>query len=93
MVAVVCLHCGSEKLVKSGHSVGGKQRYLCRGCGRRSSQNPRVPGLSAEKEAQILAALNGRMSLRGIAGTFGVSRNTITDLLKKRHLDASRAES
>ena len=84
MVSVLCFHCGSEQLVKSGHSLGGKPRYLCRSCGRRSSQNPKVPGLSAEKEAQILAALNERMSLWGIARTFQVSRNTVTDLLKKR---------
>ncbi len=54
--------------------------------------NPKLLGLSAEKEAQILSALNERMSLRGISPTFQVSRNTITDLLKKRRLDAPGTE-
>jgi transposase-like protein len=78
------MYCGSERLVKAGLSVGGKQRYLCRGCGKRSSQDPNPRGVSAEKEAQILAALNERMSLRGVARTFGISRNTIAALLQKK---------
>jgi transposase-like protein len=91
MVAVLCRCCQSERLIKDGWSAQGKQRYRCRSCGRRSCESPMAIGLSTEKEAQILAALNERMSLRGIARTFKVSRNTITDLLKKRHLDAPGA--
>ena len=93
MVAVLCPYCENEKLVKAGWSRQGKQRYCCRSCGRRSCENPTPPGLSGEKQEQILAALNERMSLRGIARTFKVSRDTITDLLKKRPPDASGAES
>ena len=80
------MHCESECLVKSGRSAGGKQRYLCRGCGRRSSQNPIVRGVPAEKQVQVLAALGERMSLRAAARTFGLSRNTITALLEKKTL-------
>lgn len=86
MVAIQCCYCQSEKLIKDRWSAQGKQRYRCRSCGRRSCDNPTPPGLSAETEVQILAALNERMSLRGIARTFKVSRNTVTDLLKKRTL-------
>jgi len=71
-------------LVKSGRSAAGKQRYLCRGCGRRSCQNPTPRGASAQKQTQVLAALSERMSLRAAARTFGISRNTITALLEKK---------
>ncbi|MBW3636479.1 MAG: hypothetical protein KY445_08455 [Armatimonadetes bacterium] len=45
MVALGCSHCGSEALVKSGRSAGGKQRYLCRGCGRRDLLPKNQPNL------------------------------------------------
>lgn len=84
MVCVLCVHCNSERLVKDGFGENGKQRYRCRGCGKRSRDNASVPGVPPEKAAQVLAALNERMSLRGAARAFGMSRNTITALLEKK---------
>ena len=84
MVAVLCVYCQSPKLTKNGISRQGKQRYRCGGCGRRSCENPTPRGLSAEKQAQVLAALNERMSQRGAARTFNISRNTIAALLEKK---------
>ncbi len=70
--------------MKDGISRQGKQRYRCRECGRRSCDNPTPRGLPADKEAAVLAALNERMSQRGVARTFGISRNTISALLQKK---------
>lgn len=41
-------------------------------------------GYSEEKKAEILRAYEERSSLRGLARTFGVSRNTVTAWLKKK---------
>ncbi len=35
-----CVYCGSEKTVKNGKSNQGKQRYLCKECGKIFVENP-----------------------------------------------------
>ena len=84
MVSLSCVHCQSERLVKDGFTQAGKQRLRCRGCGKRSNQAPTPRGVSADKQAMVLAALGGRMSLRAAARTFRMSRDTITGLLEKK---------
>ena len=79
---VLCSHCGSEKLVKDGFSPTGKQRYRCRGCGKRSRENPWA-GIGPEQEARVLALANERMSQRGIARALKISRVTVVSILKK----------
>ena len=86
MVALRCTDCGSEQLIRDGYAPNGKQRYRCRGCGRRSREQPDT-GYSEEFKAQVMAAYHERMSLRGIERTFGVSRHTVTAWLKKRLAD------
>ena len=79
---MLCSHCGSEKLVKDGFSPTGKQRYRCRGCGKRSRENPWA-GVGLEQEARVLALANERMSQRGIARALKISRGTVVSILKK----------
>lgn len=83
MICLSCRHCESAKLVRAGKSAGGKQRWLCRGCGRRSCENP-YEGRPAEKEQQVVALLVERTSQRGIARALKLSRVTVADILKKR---------
>lgn len=87
MVCVLCVHCGSEKLVKNGISPSGKQQYVCRGCGRTSLDRPQAKGHSEEFKAQVLAMYFERPSMRGIQRAMGVSRQTLTVWLKKRRAD------
>jgi transposase-like protein len=54
----------------------GKQRFLCNDCGKRSRQDPQPNGYTEEEREEILRAYQERSSLRGLARTFGVSRNT-----------------
>jgi hypothetical protein len=37
---VTCYHCGSENIVRDGKAPNGKQKYLCRDCGRQSREDP-----------------------------------------------------
>ncbi len=62
----------------------GKQRFLCKDCAKRSRQDPQPNGYTEEQREEILRAYQERSSLRGLARTFGVSRNTVSDWLKKR---------
>lgn len=84
IVTLRCQHCESQNIVRNGLTPDGRQRYLCRGCGQRSREQPRTNAYSAEEREQILRAYDERSSLRGLARTFGVSRQTVTGWLKKR---------
>src|SRR3982751_3750632 len=80
---VSCSHCQSTTVVRNGATADGRQRYLCRDCGRRSTADPRPNGYTEEQRELILRAYQERSSLRGLTRTFGVSRNTVTSWLKK----------
>lgn len=84
MIARTCIHCGSDRLVRNGSGSNGKQCFLCRACGRRSRENPAPNGHPEERRREILSALHERSSLRGVARTFGVSRNTVSGWMKKK---------
>jgi transposase-like protein len=84
MVARTCIHCGSDQLVRNGSGSNGKQRFLCRACGRRSRDNPELNGYPEERRREILNALHERSSLRGVSRTFGVARNTVSGWMKKK---------
>src|SRR5215204_7285073 len=82
-VTLRCQHCEGQNIVRNGLAADGRQRYLCRDCGQRSREQPRTNAYSEEEREQILRAYDERSSLRGLARTFGVSRNTVTGWLKK----------
>ena len=81
-ITVLCRHCGSDRLAKDGFAPNGKQKYLCRACGRKSREAPTGPRHSPERKAEILRAYQERQSMRGVARTFRVSRNTLAAWVK-----------
>ena len=83
-ITLLCQHCQSQNIIRYGLAPNGKQRYLCRDCGRRSRDRPTSTAYSAEERELILRAYDERSSLRGLTRTFGVSRNTVTEWIKKR---------
>ena len=86
---VHCQHCESDKLVKNGHAPNGKQKYLCRACGKASRENASAKGYSEAKKDEILKSYQERSSMRGLTRTFGVSRTTVAKWLKKSRDDAT----
>jgi transposase-like protein len=81
-ITVMCRHCGSDRLEKDGFAPNGKRKYLCRACGKKSRQDPAGPRPTEERKAEILRAYQERQSMRGIARTFRISRNTLTEWVK-----------
>ena len=79
---VECYHCRSENLKNNGKDPKGKQRYHCKNCNRASLENPNY-GYSEARKEEIVKAFQERSSMRGIARTFGISRNTLDAWLKK----------
>lgn len=88
LTQVECYHCGSGEVIKSGTTRNGKQRYLCRGCGKTSRADRQPNGYTEEQRDMILRAYQERSSLRGLTRTFGVSRATVIGWLKKSRVPA-----
>ena len=75
-------------MIRSGQTNNGKQRYHCKACGRTFRDSPQAKGYSEEEKERILRAYQERPSMRGIQRTFGVSRPTLIEWLKKRRFDS-----
>ena len=82
-ITLRCAHCDGQNIVRNGLAPNGKQRYLCRDCGRQSRDDPASNAYSEERREEILRAYQERSSLRRLSRTFGVSRNTVTSWIKK----------
>ncbi len=86
MIAIVktCPSCGSTELVSNGHQVkNGKQKYHCKNCDKYGTLDA-APRYSEERKEEILKAYFERPSMRGIARTFGVARQTLAGWLKEQ---------
>jgi transposase-like protein len=85
-----CRHCQSEQIVRNGHTIKGKQKFLCRSCGRQSREGPEANAYQTERRQEILATYREGSSLRGVSRIFGVSRNTVSLWLKQAEAESSR---
>lgn len=70
-------NCTSKRTVKNGHIHTGKQRYLCRGCGRQfvenPTENPTNKVIDTPTRALIDRLLLERISMAGIPRATQVS--------------------
>jgi transposase-like protein len=94
LVAVHCLHCGSDQVVKRGKTGEGKQRYLCQNqaCSHRTfildySYRGRLPEVKQEITDM---AVNGS-GVRDTARVLRISKGTVLSELKKRKAALSRS--
>ncbi len=92
-VKVKCPYCGSEEVVRYGKSSTGKQRYLCQNkeCSHKTFQleyknNASKPGMT---ERIVMMVMNGS-GTRDTGRVLGVSKDTVTAVLKKRENLLSR---
>ena len=82
-ITLHCPHCQSDALVRNGHAPNGKQLYRCRSCGRQSREIQLPMPIQKLAARRILHAYQERSSLRGLTRTFGVSRTTVSNWIKK----------
>ncbi len=85
MIAIIktCPGCGSKELVSNGHDVkNGKQKYHCKSCDKYGTLDA-APRYSEERKAEILKVYFERPSMRGIARTFGIARQTLAEWLRE----------
>ena len=84
-VEVGCPDCDSTGVIRHGYLPSGVQRFRCRSCRRCFiPEQQRRSGHDESFKERVLAAYQERASMRGIARTFQISRNTLTAWLKQK---------
>jgi len=78
----ICFFCGSKILTKDGHS-GGKQRVICKDCGKRFVEKKRL-----RPEVLYKDYLIGKQSIKQLAARYGISTRTVQRYLDKAKLPA-----
>ena len=82
VVVFHCPECNGTDVVKNGKNSAGSQQFLCKDCRKSAVMYPQNRR-SEEEQDQILSAYHERLSMRWIARTYHVSRNTLKKMLKK----------
>ena len=82
---IKCTGCQSEKVVKNGHIHTGKQRYLCRACGRQFTPTATNKVISNETKARIDKLLLEKIPLAGIARSMDVSETWLQAHVNKKY--------
>jgi transposase-like protein len=80
-----CTKCGSDNLLKNGHTSNGKQQYFCKDCGAHRILE-QEKDYNESRKGEIIRTYLERASLRGLERIFHVSRQTVSGWLKKNNL-------
>lgn len=82
---MTCSSCESTKTVKNGCIHNGKQRYLCRACGRQFTPNATKKTISDETKGCIDKLLLEKLSLAGIARAMDVSQTWLQGYVNEKY--------
>jgi AcrR family transcriptional regulator/transposase-like protein len=84
---MICPDCQSDRVAKNGHQQG-KQRYVCRGCGRQFVDRYTDRGYPLEIRQKCIDLHQAGVSFREIERSTGVSHNTVINWVKDLNLQA-----
>jgi AcrR family transcriptional regulator/transposase-like protein len=79
---MICPNCQSDRIAKNGHHQG-KQRHICRECGRQFMGDYIDRGYPSETRQQCLDLHQQGLSFREIERQTGVNHNTVINWVKK----------
>jgi len=82
---IKCPRCQSEEIVKNGHIHNGKQKYMCKECGRQFVEDPQNKPVSDEQKALIDKLLLEKIPLAGIARVVGVSERWLQNYVNEKY--------
>jgi AcrR family transcriptional regulator len=82
---MICPDCQSDRVAKNGRQQG-KQRYVCRGCGRQFVDRYTDRGYPLEIRQKCLDLHQAGVSFREIERSTGVSHNTVINWVKSLNL-------
>jgi transposase-like protein len=80
-----CPACQSTKLKKNGRIHNGKQRYLCKVCGRQFTPEGTKKTISDETKAMIGRLLLEKLPLAGIARAVQVSETWLQEYVNVKY--------
>ncbi len=80
-----CPTCSSAQTVKNGRIHNGKQRFLCRECGRQFVEQPSKRVIDAATRKLIDRLLLERISLAGIARAVQVSEIWLQQYVNEKY--------
>lgn len=82
MKVMKCPHCDGERISKNGHRHG-KQRYICKDCGKQFPEVYSLQGYGNEVKQQCLELYCNGVGFREIERRTGVSHNTVIHWVKQ----------
>lgn len=82
MKIMKCPHCDGERISKNGHRHG-KQRYICKDCGKQFPEAYSLQGYGDEVKQQCLELYSHGIGFREIERRTGVSHNTVIHWVKQ----------
>lgn len=85
-----CPTCSSAQTVKNGRIHTGKQRFLCRECGRQFVEQPSKKVIDAATRTLIDRLLLERISLAGIARAALVSEQWLQTYVNEKYRHVPR---
>lgn len=88
-----CRQCQSEKVVKNGHIHNGKQRYLCRECGRQFVPEATKKVISKETWVLVDRLLLEKLPIAGIARVSGISETWLQIYVNQKYEAVAKAVS
>ena len=77
-----CRHCRSTNTRKNGKTKG-KQRYLCKDCGRTFTKQP--PKYSAKVKQKAIVMYLNNVGIRKVALFTGCSPSTVVNWIREKH--------
>jgi len=78
-----CTFCGSEDLVKNGHSENGTQRWRCNSCKKSFQLSYKYNAWEPGVKEQIMELTLNSSGVRDISRTLHINKNTVISELKK----------
>jgi transposase-like protein len=75
--------CDSDDIVKNGTHPNGRQRLLCKKCGKSFQSEYTYNGAKLETKFQIIKMSINGSGIRDISRVLEISPNTVLDVLKK----------
>jgi len=88
-----CPHCDSTKIIKSGKSAAGTQRYLCQNEACKTQtfmQNYRYKACEPGMTEKIVEMAINASGIRNTARVLKINKNTVINTLKKRKKSLSK---
>ena len=85
-----CPECNSGNVVKNGHIHNGKQKFMCRKCGRQFVQDPENKKISQETWELVDRLLLEKISLAGIARCVPVSKRRLQYYINDKYQNIPR---